>query len=373
MNWWYKDNHSACYPYDVQDSDDAVEVGTLAFSGVHCDNFRLARVLEPIFQSHNGGARLKFGVTVKMSKGYPKSERNFTFPKERVVVVSADRMDAQPVRTILYQEFNRRPDPLKRPGQYNFRLVPAPDMVSLGSNAQVNRERMQLKHSAVMDSLMPLFTQDIKDLDEPYSKDGYTYTLREIILDVRYPLGSDSATRLYFSCDRAMNSRNLPANSCIFTTYTDRRTAAEAFLRILPAYVSFAVDDQAAKKWLHPQAIAACRGVDLTLTDTGSWDGQWATEEDAIDLDILEEDMGAPVQFDFTSGALSQRDEPTILTADDASVHTFGTQLNGPLAGLQTATQDEAEEPASLRGSVTPTELSAAAASPAGEGGGHTD
>ena len=59
MNWWYNDNHSACYPYDVQDSDDAVEVGTLAFSGVHCDPFRLARVLEPIFQFHNGGARCK--------------------------------------------------------------------------------------------------------------------------------------------------------------------------------------------------------------------------------------------------------------------------------------------------------------------------
>jgi len=42
MNWWYKDNHSACYLHDVQDLDDAVKVGTLAFSGVHCDHFRLA-------------------------------------------------------------------------------------------------------------------------------------------------------------------------------------------------------------------------------------------------------------------------------------------------------------------------------------------
>jgi len=100
MNWWYKDNHSACYLYDVQDSNDAAEVGTLAFSGVHCDHFRLARVLDLIYQSHNGGARLKFGVTVKMSKGYPKNEGNFNFPKDCLAVVSADRMDAQPVRTI---------------------------------------------------------------------------------------------------------------------------------------------------------------------------------------------------------------------------------------------------------------------------------
>jgi len=41
MNWWHKDNHSACHLYDIQDSDDAMEVGTLAFSGVHCDHFRL--------------------------------------------------------------------------------------------------------------------------------------------------------------------------------------------------------------------------------------------------------------------------------------------------------------------------------------------
>jgi len=110
MNWWYKDNHLACYLYDVQDSDDAVEVGTLAFSGVHCDHFRLARVLDLIFRSHNGGARLKFGVTVKTSKGYPKNEGNFNFLKDRLAVVSADRMDAQPVRTILYREFNCHPD-----------------------------------------------------------------------------------------------------------------------------------------------------------------------------------------------------------------------------------------------------------------------
>jgi len=97
--------------------------------------------------------------------------------------------------------------------------------------------------------------------------------------------------------------------------------------------VSFWVDNQAAKKWLHPQAIAACRGVELTLTNTGTWDGQWSTEEDAIHLDILEEDMGAPVVFDFSNGALSQWGEPTILTADDATVHSFGTQLNGPLVG----------------------------------------
>jgi len=103
-----------------------------------------------------------------------------------------------------------------------------------------------------------LHTTDIKDLDLPYTKDGCTCTLREIILEVRCPLGSDSATRLCFSCDKAVNGRNLPASSSIFTTCSDRRTAAESFLRIMPAFVSFQVDEQAARKWLHPQAIAAC-------------------------------------------------------------------------------------------------------------------
>jgi len=53
--------------------------------------------------------------------------------------------------------------------------------------------------------------------------------------------------------------------------------------------------------------------------------------------------MGAPVVFDFWNGALTQRDEPTILTADNAAVHSFSTQLNGPFAGPHTATQDVAE------------------------------
>jgi len=349
MNWWHKDNHSACCLHDVQDSDDAVEAGTLA-----CDHFRLARVPDPIFWSHNGGARLKFGVSVKMSKGCPKNEGNFNFPKDRLAVVLADHMDSQPVRTILCWEFNCHPNPLQRPGQCDFCLVPAPDMVSLGSNAHSNWERMQQKHSAVLDSLVPLCTTNIKDFDLPCTKDGFTCTLREIILDVRHPLGSDSANRLCFLCDKAVNGGNLPASSSILTAHTDWHTAVEALLQILPAHVSFWVGNQAAKKWLHPQAIAASRGVELTLTNTGTWDGQWSTEEDAIDLDILEEDMGAPVVFDFLSGALSQRDEPTILTTDDATVHSFSTQLNGSLAGQQTVTQDVAE--ATLGGLVTPTE-----------------
>jgi len=65
-------------------------------------------------------------------------------------------------------------------------------MVSLGSNAHSNREHMHQKHSMVLDSLVPLYATDIKGLDLPYTKDGFTYTLRELILGVRHPLGSDS-------------------------------------------------------------------------------------------------------------------------------------------------------------------------------------
>jgi len=175
-------------------------------------------------------------------------------------------------------------------------------MVSLGSQAHSNREHMQQKHSAVLDSLVPLYSTDIKDLDLPYTKDSFTYTLREIILGVRHPLGSDLATRLYFYCDKAVNGRNLPDSSSILTAYTDWRMAAEALLRILPAYVSFWVDNQAAKKWLHPQAIAACRGVELTLTDTRTRDGQWSTEEDV--------DPGFPFRLTPMSFALRVTNSP---------------------------------------------------------------
>jgi len=64
---------------------------------------------------------------------------------------------------------------------------PALDMVSLGSNVHVKREGMQLKHSAVMDSMHPLDTEESKDLDPPYSKDGlHLLSLCEIILDARH-------------------------------------------------------------------------------------------------------------------------------------------------------------------------------------------
>ena len=135
--------------------------------------------------------------------------------------------------------------------------------------------------------------------------------------------------------------------------------------------------------WFQPTAIDDCKGVHLTKDEDGHWTGEWTTDEDSFDLDLLAEDMGGTATFDFSSEALASRqepDQPALATADDATAYTFGAQVFGRnLAGHTTATQSDANEPAPQGGEVAPTESSAAAAPsedppeaggrPAGRGG----
>jgi hypothetical protein len=183
--------------------------------------------------------------------------------------------------------------------------------------------------------------------------------------------------------DYAERGRNVEAGECYLTVYSDRQSIAETFVRILPVYIDEILGQEAVKQWFHPSAIAECQGVALTKDAQDLWDGGWSTEDDAFDLEVLNEDMGVDVQLDYSADALAARqepDQPALAQADDATAYTFGAHIFGRTSdGLQTATQSDAEEPVSQGGEVTPTELAVAAASgevppdiggrPAGRGG----
>jgi len=329
---------------------------------------------------------LKFGVVPKMHKDVPKGHDNRDLPTERSLIIYADRADSKAVRRILYQAFNREPDFMKHPGHLNSRLIPPKDFLSVGSDAARNRDCLITKHQQVLLSVRILRTTDIKDLDDPVMVNGIKYTLRQKLLNVWFPLGSsmvDTPERFFFAVDWAERGRNLEAGTCYLPVYSDHLQTAITFTRILPVYSTDLLGAEVTRRWFQPSTIADCQGVQLTKDDDGQWTGDWTTDEDGFDLDILEEDMGGGnVTLDFTGAALASRtepDEPVHATADDATACTFGAQVFGRAsAGQQTATQSGAEETAPQGGEVAPTESYAAAAPsedppeggrPAGRGG----
>jgi len=329
---------------------------------------------------------LKIGVVPKMHKDFPKSDGNWDIPMEWPLIIYADQSDSKAVRRILYQTLNREPDFMKRPGYLNSRLIPSKDFLSVGSDAARNRDCLILKHQQALLLIWLLRTTDIKHLDVPVTAHGSTYTLREELLNVWYPLGSsmaDTPERFFFAVDWADCGRNLESGTHYLSAYLDCLQVAITFTCILPVYISDLLGPEVARKWFQPTAIADCQGVQLTKDDNGQWTGGWTTDEDGFDLDILEEDMGGGnVMLNFAGAALPSRtepDEPVHATADNATPYTFGAQvLERALAGQQTATQSGAEEMAPQGGEVAPTESSRAAAPsegppeegrPAGRGG----
>jgi hypothetical protein len=84
--------------------------------------------------------------------------------------------------------------------------------------------------------------------------------------------------------------------------------------------------------------------------DAGNWLGTWTTEEDNLNLAILQEDMG--VDFTLENMELLDSTRQVLKRTDDVSEHSFGTHFGRPSGGLKTP-QD--------RDAVSPSEVEAAA------------
>ena len=53
------------------------------------------------------------------------------------------------------------------------------------------------------------------------------------------------------------------------------------------------------RKWFQPSVIADCQGVQLTKDEDGLWMGDWTTDKDGYDLDLLAEAMDGNVTIDI--------------------------------------------------------------------------
>jgi hypothetical protein len=168
---------------------------------------------------------------------------------------------------------------------------------------------------------------DIKSLDSPIKINGITRSLRDIVLSLTNPISPEEgeATRVLFhSVDRPSTGNDRDKNAVFFTAYHDQADLAEQIVAILPAYINQFVSKEAAKVWFIQGSLEALNDVHFQYDDDGNWLGTWTTEDDALHLDIMNEDMGIEIEFE---GLSTLERDCVLLTTDNATVHTFGTEL----------------------------------------------
>jgi hypothetical protein len=91
------------------------------------------------------------------------------------------------------------------------------------------------------------------------------------------------------------------------------------------------VGPSASKEWFHSSALHIRKEVQLVYDSSGNWTGTWTTEEDNLNMAILQEDMG--VDFSFDNLDILGSNPLVTLTADEASVQTFGSHFGRPQSG----------------------------------------
>jgi hypothetical protein len=355
-HYFFDDNNVASFLATVQDSENTVDLCIFLYSGPFTDPVRLTFVIQAECEKFYK-KKLKFGCKARKVKAIQSDNKKFsswTMADNQPINLEVDKEDAKALKALLYTRFNKVADRKKRPGGYNFRILPAPNQALSGSKGDHQRLEMLRKHQAVIQSLSLIRTADIKNLDKEAMVNGQKYTLRQILMDTPYPLGAESEedeSPMFHSVDYASVYPDKNEGIVHFTAYKDRSESAEQLVAILPAYISRLVGRQITDSWFHAMAMPIINEVTFDEDISGNWLGTWTTEEDNLNMDILTEDMG--VEFSLENMELLAASTQVLKRTDDMSEHSFGTHFGRTTAGGQTTPQD--------RDAVSHSEVEAAA------------
>ena len=104
----------------VQDSDDAVPLGALLFSGKFSDcNRTYEEIVSALTKLRKGpysfGCRIKKQLELTVDR-----PSNWTMEANQMIHIECDRAHAKDLKTQLYCLFNKTDDRYKRPGGYNY-------------------------------------------------------------------------------------------------------------------------------------------------------------------------------------------------------------------------------------------------------------
>ena len=244
----------------------------------------------------------------------------------QLVRIDVDHGDVKPLKAILYATFNKQHNFKLRPGQYNMRFLPEKNHVRYGNRGRKTRMDTLKKHAVVIKSLTIIKSSDIKRLDEPFSKNGTSYTLRSLLHDLTFPLIPESESSpsrpLFHTMDYPSNGPDAGKNVIYFTAYHNRAETAERLVEILPAFIHFKLGMEAVKEWCYPESLQTVHEVTFSYDNDGNWDGTWSTAEDEVADVVLDEDMDVKIEVE---NLLDIQSQLVLLTSDDASVGSFGS------------------------------------------------
>ena len=133
---WFDDNGAKGFPCTVQDSDDPVELGVLLYSGDFVDPVRVENEIRKALgqRKYSFGCRIKKCFEIVVDKDMRPTD--WIMADNRLIHIECDRKHARALKTALYTLYNKTDDRFKRPGQDNFRMLPAKTLIKSGPAGQ---------------------------------------------------------------------------------------------------------------------------------------------------------------------------------------------------------------------------------------------
>ena len=226
--------------------------------------------------------------------------------------------------------------------------------IRLESPETVERRPAQLrKHVHYISQLEKSQVTDVRNLDEPFTHEGSTTTLRKFIMSLTHPLvppldpitgnpiiltedghikmtrdGSRQATPEPLFHGVEMSQRLGEETICEFVSYKDRMPTARSVSRIVPAIV-FHKFGVLPPLWFYKCAESVISQVTFEIDqDTGEWNGNWSTQADAESQAMFLEELPCMDEFEFDLSAVMGQLAETRPSMDIQDAASVGTSVN---------------------------------------------
>jgi hypothetical protein len=188
---------------------------------------------------------------------------------------------------------------------------------------------MLRKHQANVQSLTVFKSYDIKEIGEPPKWNHGEYTLRQLLLEVTFPLITNKTNppKLFFTIDFAASGADKDKGVVYLTAYNDQKELAAKVVDILPAFIQHIYGKDLVKKWCHALAMSIIQDITFLPDEEGTNTGEWSTKEDEMGINILNEDMGVKLDFSNMELLNYNMENRVLHIVDDASAISFHSAL----------------------------------------------
>jgi hypothetical protein len=327
---FFNDTSHLAYLCTVQESDDTVDLCDFIYSGPFSNPSDFQETLRKTIKD-KFKRNYHFGCRLKKSKEIeePKAIKDWLLKPNMLLHLEVERSHAKALKNDLYHLFNKMENNKIRPGGYNFRVLPDKSQMRSGTRGARDRVNMLRKHQANVQSLTVIKSYDIKEIDEIQACNHGTYSLRELLLSISYPIVTKKTNppKLFFTVDYAASGVDKEKQVVYLTAYHDRKDLAIKVVDILPAFIEHNYGRSLVKTWCHPNSLGMIADITFLTDEDGNDTGEWITEEDEMGQDILYEDMGVQLDFEGIDMSTFGDQDRVLHNADDASAMTFGSAL----------------------------------------------